>query len=92
MLELGFLLIAWPLCVLLSATIAWSKGKSGCMFAILAILFGPLALLAAIAMSVEPGAETKRLLRIGKYVRCVWCREPVLLGATVCPHCRRDNP
>lgn len=92
MIELALLVIVWPVCSIFAAIIAWSKGRSGCGFLLLAILFGPLALLAAIVISRDPAQEIQRGLANGKLVRCVWCREPVRLDATVCPHCQRDDP
>lgn len=92
MIELASILIVWPVCAILSAIIAWSKGRSGCGFALLAILFGPFALLAAIIVSRDPVQAVRAGLANGKLVRCVWCREPVRLDAAVCPHCQRDDP
>lgn len=92
MIELALIVFVWPICAILSAIIAWSKGRSGCGFFLLSILFGPLALLAAIVIARDPSQDIRRGLVSGKLVRCVWCREPVRLDATVCPHCQRDDP
>lgn len=92
MIDLALIVVVWPVCVVLSAIIAWSKGRSGCGFAVLAILFGPLALIAAVIASRDSSQDIKRGLANGKLMRCVWCREPVHFKATVCPHCQRDDP
>ncbi|SMC84317.1 hypothetical protein [Novosphingobium sp. B1] len=92
MIEFALLVFVWPLCVILAPVIAWSKGRSGCSFAILAVLFGPLAVLASMIVSPDPEIKIRKGLASGKLVRCVWCREPVHLDAAVCPHCQRDNP
>lgn len=92
MIEFALLIVVWPVCAILAAIIAWSKGRSGCGFFVLSILFGPLALLIAIVVSRDRQADIRRDLANGKLIRCVWCREPVHHKATVCPHCQRDEP
>lgn len=87
---LGF----WLLCALVAAVVANSKGRSGCGWLILSIIFGPLALLGVAVASVDPQKakerETKAGLQSGALRRCPSCAEPIRREAMRCPHCSTD--
>ena len=70
------LLITWLLLAMLTAAIAWGKGRSGLGWFCLAVLLGPVALLSAVVRRSR--------------VKCPFCREFIKPGATVCRFCGRD--
>ena len=78
----GLAVAAWVLVVpLLTAWLAGERGRDGFPWLVLALLSGPVALLAIGFADRAIGAEFKR---------CVECREPIRRFATRCPFCRTD--
>lgn len=49
--EFVFLALVWLGCAIATVVVATGKGRNGCLWLFLAVLFGPLALLVAAAMS-----------------------------------------
>jgi hypothetical protein len=81
------LLLLWLLCPILTMSIANSKGRSGCGWAVLAVVFGPIALLVAAAMSPNGEALQRRALTAGELLPCPSCAEPIRREATKCRYC-----
>lgn len=76
--------ILWLLCGIASAAIANSKGRSGCGWFLLGILFGPFGFVVAAlpSMKTAPRAPTPKT-----HVQCPDCAELILKEARKCKHC-----
>jgi hypothetical protein len=75
----------WIACVVLSAVVAASKGRSIFGWLILGIFFGFFALIAVgfmPSLKRDPMAPTPET-----HVRCPDCRELVFMDAVKCKHC-----
>ena len=75
--------IIWIACGLFAASIAQTKNYSGCLWLIIGVMFGPLALLGIGFMekrAVDPEDDPR--LR-----PCPYCSEPILKTAIKCKHC-----
>jgi hypothetical protein len=86
------LFLGWLVCPLIAMAIASAKGRSGCGWAMLALLFGPLALLIAAAMPSDRAALARRqgigrAPSPGKLFPCPVCAEPIQREATQCRFC-----
>lgn len=88
-----FLLI-WLICGVLAGAIATSKGRSGCGWLVLGVLFGPFAILGAAIMSPDKDTKAPRRTRAGlqdgTLRPCPFCHTAIARDASVCPACRRD--
>lgn len=80
----------------LCGLLAWwanSWGRSSGGFFLLSLLLSPLV--AAIVLLVK-GRNRQLLEQVavssGQLARCPFCRETIRPGATVCPHCQREQP
>ncbi len=82
--------IIWLGCGLGAAYIASEKGRGGCLWLALGLVFGPLALLAAVAMSPDEATADERDYSSGRRIPCPACRESIDPDATICPHCRSE--
>ena len=92
--------ILWFLCGIFSAIIASNKGRSGCAWFLLGVLFGPFGLLVA-ALPAEQRGDTEgyQVQVAGKRRRefnaelltkkCPVCAEHIKLEALVCRFCGR---
>jgi len=67
---------------------AGAKGRNGFGWFLLSILISPL--IAGFLVLVMP--SLKRKTAAAPRRPCPFCAEPVLLAATLCPHCRSDLP
>jgi hypothetical protein len=78
--------LIWVACGLFAASIASSKGYSGCLWAIIGFLLGPLALLGIGFMEKKAPDETQDYE--GPAMRpCPYCVEPIRWKAIKCKHC-----
>ena len=73
-------LVLWLIFGITSAVIANSKGRSGCGWFALGILFGPFGLIVAFLPDTEKAGTTKK---------CPDCAEIIKAEARVCKHCGR---
>lgn len=78
--------VVWLVCGIIAASIAQSKGYSGCLWAIIGFLLGPLAVVCIGLMGrkmsepdVHGDSATHRL--------CPYCSEPIKREAVKCRHC-----
>jgi len=69
---------------LAAAIIASSKGRTGCGWFLLGVLFGPFSLVVAALPSRMPGAEKPTPKT---HLTCPDCAEFVKREARVCKHC-----
>ncbi len=70
------LILFWIICGIAAAFVATSRGASGCLWAFLGFLLGPIGLLMAFA------SESGR--------KCVYCLKGIHENARRCPHCHAD--
>ena len=78
-----WILVVWFICGIFAASIAQSKGYSGCLWLIIGFLFGPLALLGVGFMARRAPED----INPEDFRACPYCQEPVRAGAIKCRHC-----
>ncbi len=78
---MGYLFL-WLLMGLITAFIAQSKGRSGCLFFLLGFLLGPIGIIIALIM---PGSPPPRKLK-----KCPSCGAMIPEDALKCPRCGHD--
>lgn len=72
-----------------TATVAESKGYSAVLWFVGGLLFGPIALIAAVGMGPNRYPEIRaRRGRRSSLKICGYCDEPARVDAWLCPHCR----
>lgn len=76
---------------LIPAFIAKSKGRNFLLWYIYGVALFIIALIHACVISKSAEAVKAEQQAQG-YTDCPFCKEPVKVGALVCPHCRRDLP
>lgn len=88
------LIFLWLGCAIGATIVAISKGRSGCGWLILSIIFGPIALLGIATASKDQDAAKKREVKAGfqdgKLRKCPYCVEVILGEASRCKHCGKD--
>jgi hypothetical protein len=76
---------------LIPAFIAKSKGRNFVLWYIYGLALFIVALVHSLIISKSAEQKQTELKEQG-YTECPFCKEPVKVGAVVCPHCRRDLP
>lgn len=83
-------LFIWFCCALVCEAIAKSKGRSGLLWAVGGLLFGPFAILVIAILPKDQEAIDWRDISRGKKRKCPFCAETVSREAVICKHCRTD--
>lgn len=78
-----WLLMFWVGSLVLAPLAASGRGRSAFVWFALALIFGPLALLAVLVM----GSATRAASPTDGRYKCPQCAELVMLEAKVCKHC-----
>jgi hypothetical protein len=73
-------LFLWVFCGIVSAMIAVSRGRSGCAWLLLGVIFGPFGFAVALLPKIEN--DPKESL-----AKCPFCAELVKPEAVKCKHC-----
>ena len=82
----------WAWMIVISHSVAVSRGRSGTGLALATFLLGPLGLVVAFILPINQDSIERRLIRAGKRYRCFFCRELLRMKATRCCHCAADQP
>ena len=85
-------IITWLICGIICAIIASNKGHGFGLWFLIGALFGPLAILVAIAKSNASEKIEAKELANGNSIKCPSCAETVKSAALICKHCGRDLP
>lgn len=87
-----FIILVWIVIAAFCSQIASNKGRSSAGWAILGLIFGPLALLFIALAGADTRALDHQAVRYGEKRRCPACAEVIQLQAVLCPHCRSTVP
>jgi hypothetical protein len=85
------LVIFWLLCALAAAAIYHNKGRAAIVAFIVGVLMGPIAVLLALASSIDKSGLERQKLADGMQ-KCPFCAEFIKVEAVVCRYCGRDLP
>lgn len=83
--------VFWLICAAAAVAVAENKGRSGCAFAIIALITSPIALIIALAMQPTEAVVTKRAIARGELRECPACKEAIKASASICPNCRTES-
>lgn len=73
----------------IAGMIARAKGRGFFLWFLYGALIFPVAFVHIMLLKKTPEKTAADLKRDG-YVECPFCKEPMKMTATVCPHCRRE--
>lgn len=84
------ILVIWILFGIASAVVASNKGRDGCGWFILGVLFGPFGLIFAFVVPKNQSAIESNALKNGTMKKCPYCAELIKDEAIVCRYCGKD--
>lgn len=86
-------ILAWVLFTFLAATVAVARGRSGILWAMIALVASPLiALIALFALNDKTQDRHAREQERSEQRRCPYCDELIRKRASICKHCQQTVP
>lgn len=86
------IILLWLGCAIVAGMMAEQKGRSGCGWLILGLMFGPLIILVVVVAAPNEYRSEQAGLQSRRLRRCPICAEAVQSAAMKCRYCGAELP